>query len=189
MAKSKDGDDVLSLLDSLGDAAPPPTQAGPISNVASTENEQEVLSFLDDLAKQPARAQTPRPAATESPPNSRDSVKVVSSPKKPQDREEKLPISQSAPAPKSPAALPALETGGGWLGGLWSMGTAAMKTAEQKVKELQQTEEAKAWEERVKENVSALGRFGTPCYSALLRQGTTYAHEGSQLYRLHLRRC
>ena len=41
------------------------------------------------------------------------------------------------------------------------MGTAAMKTAEQKVKEFQQTEEAKAWEERMRGNVSALGKLGT----------------------------
>jgi hypothetical protein len=55
----------------------------------------------------------------------------------------------------------AADAGGGWLGGLWNMGSAAMKTAEQKVKELQQTEEAKAWEERVRGNVSVLGKLGT----------------------------
>jgi hypothetical protein len=40
------------------------------------------------------------------------------------------------------------------------MGSAAMKTAEQKVKELQQTEEAKVWEEKLRGNVSVLGKLG-----------------------------
>jgi hypothetical protein len=150
-SNAKGEEDVLSLLDSLGDSAqPPPTTtaaaaAAPAddSSTSVAENEKELLGFLDDLAK-PSRSQTPRPATTRT---SRDSARgPVSLGKKPIEK----PIEQT----KEP------EASGGWLGGLWSIGSAAMKTAEQKVKELQQTDEAKVWEEKLRGNVSVLGKLG-----------------------------
>lgn len=148
MSNPKDSEDVLSLLDALGDAAPPP--ATETAHDAPNENEKELLGFLDDLAKQPSRSQTPRPAATRS---SRESARSINAPAKKSETVVEKPTS-NAVAPS------AGESGGGWLGGLWSMGSAAMKTAEQKVKELQQTDEAKAWEEKVRGNVSVLGKLG-----------------------------
>jgi len=160
--KTKDSDDVLSLLDSLGEAVPPPqTTSVSVEDPALPENEREVLSFLDDLAKQPPRAQTPRPAAAaEGGAASRDVPrKVPTSPRKSADETPSTPVpANQAPTQNVKAQS---ESGGGWFGNLWSMGTAAMTMAEQKVKELQQTEEAKAWEERVRGNVSVLGKFGT----------------------------
>ena len=156
MARPKGGEDVLSLLDSLGESVPETTST-PVQDPASTENEKELLGFLDDLAKQTPRSQTPRaPGATRS---SRDSARNLSvTTKKPGDKPvEKLNMAEvSGVKVDSPTSE---SGGGGWLGGLWNMGSAAMKTAEQKVKELQQTEEVKSWEERVRGNVSALGKF------------------------------
>lgn len=159
MSKSKDSEDVLSLLDSLGDSAVPPpssTDTVPVTDPASTENEKELLGFLDDLAKQPARSTTPRPTTTRT---SRDSARTGNVTKK---SPEKV-VEKPAPAPvvtEADKAGVAKNDGSGWLGGLWNMGSAAIKTAEQKMKELQQTEEAKALEERVRGNVSVLGKFG-----------------------------
>jgi len=151
MSNPKDSEDVLSLLDSLGDSAPPPTTDA--THDAPNENEKELLGFLDDLAKQPSRSQTPRPAGTRS---SRESARSLNTPSK--KSPEKVVERPSNPAPN--VAVESADAVGGWLGGLWNMGSAAMKTAEQKVKELQQTEEAKAWEERVRGNVSVLGKLG-----------------------------
>lgn len=151
MAKPKPGsEDVLSLLDSLGDtAAPADTPQDP----SQSENEKELLGFLDDLVKQPSRSQTPRPTAAAAAPT-RTSRELVSTPVK--------------KTPEKPSDAPAVSTEsspskgeGGWFGGLWNMGSAAVKSAEMKVKELQQTDEAKAWEERVRENVSVLGKLST----------------------------
>jgi Family of unknown function (DUF5427) len=152
-SNAKGDEDVLSLLDSLGDSAPPPTTAAAApaddSSTSVAENEKELLGFLDDLAK-PSRSQTPRPATTRT---SRDSARgPLSAGKKPIDKPVDKPIEQT----KEP------EASGGWLGGLWSIGSAAMKTAEQKVKELQQTDEAKVWEEKLRGNVSVLGKLGKP---------------------------
>jgi Family of unknown function (DUF5427) len=161
MANPKDSEDVLSLLDSLGDSARPPTEIPPTDDPASPENEKELLGFLDDLAKQPSRSQTPRPAPTRT---SRDSARSLNAPGKKSSEKaaEKAPTTTDPTAPSVKAETQTTEaSGGGWLGGLWSMGSAAMKTAEQKVKELQQTEEAKAWEERVRGNVGVLGKFST----------------------------
>lgn len=150
MARPAGGEDVLSLLDSLGESAPETTST-PVQDPASTEKEKELLGFLDDLAKQTPRSQTPRAAGA-----SRDSARIFPiATKKPVDKPVEKPITADVPSVK--ADSPTLEAGGGWLGGLWSMGSAAMKTAEQKVKELQQTEEAKSWEERVRGNVAVLG--------------------------------
>lgn len=158
MPNPKDSEDVLSLLESLGDSAPPPT-ADPTHD-APNENEKELLGFLDDLAKQPSRSQTPRPAGTRS---SRESARSpnTTSKKSPEKVVERPSVMQS---PAASVPVESAESGGGWLGGLWNMGSAAMKTAEQKVKELQQTEEAKAWEERVRGNVSVLGKLGIALY-------------------------
>ena len=156
MSKPKGGEDVLSLLDSLGDSAAPATAPPTNEQPASTENEKELLGFLDDLAKQPPRSQTPKASRS-----SRDSTRNVGGATK-----KSLEKAAEKPAAGSAVEIPAVtvkepaESSGGWLGGLWSMGSAAMKTAEQKVKELQQTEEAKAWEERVLGNVSVLGKLG-----------------------------
>jgi hypothetical protein len=152
--KTNDGEDVLSLLDSLGDSAQPPTTAAPTDDRTSTENEKELLGFLDDLAK-PSRSQTPRPTATRTSRDSaRASVPAAKRPsvEKPAEKRVEKPVDESAKEGEA--------SGGGWLGGLWSIGSAAMKTAEQKVKELQQTEEAKVWEEKLRGNVSVLGKFG-----------------------------
>lgn len=159
MANPKDSEDVLSLLDSLGDTERPPTAIPATDDPASTENEKELLGFLDDLAKQPSRSQTPRPAPTRT---SRDSARSLNAPAKKSTEKlvEKPATTADVSVPKLKIETAAGEsTGSGWLGGLWSMGSAAMKTAEQKVKELQQTEEAKAWEERVRGNVGVLGKL------------------------------
>lgn len=167
MSKVKDSEDVLSLLDSLGESAPPETTSTTVGQdpTANNENEKELLGFLDDLVKQPSRSQTPRPAATGTPSRtSRDlarnaSAAVKRSPEKVIEKSVSAGETTAAPSVRVESAEGG---GGGWLGGLWSMGSAAMKTAEQKVKELQQTEEAKAWEERVRGNVSVLGKFSIP---------------------------
>ena len=166
MSKAKDSEDVLSLLDSLGESAPPETISTTVGQepTSNNENEKELLGFLDDLVKQPSRSQTPRPAATGTPSRtSRDLTRNASAAvKRSPEKVIEKPVSA---AEMTTAAVPSVRVesaeggGGGWLGGLWSMGSAAMKTAEQKVKELQQTEEAKAWEERVRGNVSVLGKF------------------------------
>jgi hypothetical protein len=162
MSKAKDSEDVLSLLDSLGEsAAPETTSASVVQDPTSNENEKELFGFLDDLVKQPSRSQTPRPAGTPAR-SSRDLARnAPSAVKKSPEKAVEKPVS----APETTAPVPSVKGesaeagGGGWLGGLWGMGSAALKTAEQKVKELQQTEEAKAWEERVRGNVSVLGKF------------------------------
>ena len=163
MSKTKDSEDVLSLLDSLGTSVPPQTaSASAVQDPTSNENEKELLGFLDDLAKQPSRSQTPRPAGTPSR-TSRDSARNASAAvKKIPGKVVEKPVSPAEAAPPPSVKVESADSGGGWLGGLWSMGSAAMKTAEQKVKELQQTEEAKAWEERVRGNVSVLGKFSIP---------------------------
>lgn len=150
MAKAKKpSEDVLSLLDSLGDtAAPTDTPQDP----SQSENEKELLGFLDDLVKQPSRSQTPRPAAA---PAARTSRELASTPVK------KTPEKPAVEVPAGSVDESPSKGEGGWFGGLWNMGSAAVKSAEMKVKELQQTEEAKAWEERVRGNVSVLGKFGT----------------------------
>jgi hypothetical protein len=163
MSKAKGSEDVLSLLDSLGDSAPPETTStSVVQDPTSNENEKELLGFLDDLVKQPSRSQTPRPAGTPSR-TSRDLARNAPGvPKKTPEKVVEKPISAAETA--APVQSVQVESpdagGGGWLGGLWDMGSAALKTAEQKVKELQQTEEAKVWEERVRGNVSVLGKFG-----------------------------
>jgi Family of unknown function (DUF5427) len=162
MSKPKESEDVLSLLDSLGDTVgttTPPASAPSIEDPTSTDNEKELLGFLDDLAKQSSRSQTPRPASTVAggPRPSRDSSRSATK-KSTEKAIENAPPETSVPPQQSQSP----ESGGGWLGGLWSMGSAAMKTAELKVKELQQTEEAKAFEERVRGNVSVLGKFSIP---------------------------
>src|SRR5579871_917790 len=158
MSKSKDSEDVLSLLDSLGDtAAPPPSTTEIPNDPTSTENEKELLGFLDDLAKQPAQSTTPRPTGTRA---SRDSARTANVSKTSPEKAVERPAAM-APAPADDEKSLAKGDGGSWLGGLWSMGSAAIKTAEQKVKELQQTEEAKALEGRVRGNVSVLGKLGT----------------------------
>ena len=160
MSKAKDSEDVLSLLDSLGESAPPEaTSASVVQDPTSNENEKELLGFLDDLVKQPSRSQTPRPAGTPSR-TSRDLARNAPAvAKKSPEKVVEKPVS----APETAAPVPSVKVesadGGGWLGGLWGMGSAALKTAEQKVKELQQTEEAKVWEETVRGNVSVLGKF------------------------------
>jgi len=152
MAKpTKDSEDVLSLLDSLGDAAatdPPSSATAP-----QAENEKELLGFLDDLVKQPSRSQTPRAAAGTAPRTSRESAAATTPAKKTPEKPEEPAVKVESPTPKN-------DEGGGWFGGLWNMGSAAMKTAEQKVKELQQMDEAKAWEESFRGNVSVLGKLG-----------------------------
>jgi len=170
MSKAKDSEDVLSLLDSLGESAPPETtSASVVQDQTSNENEKELLGFLDDLVKQPSRSQTPRPVAGTPSRTSRDSARnAPATTKKFPEKGVDKPVSASeTAAPAGPSAKADSADGaggGGWFGGLWSMGSAAMKSAEQKVKELQQTEEAKAWEERVKGNVSVLGKFSTSTY-------------------------
>src|SRR5208282_1499280 len=77
MAKPKGGEDVLSLLDSLGESAPPETISTLIQDPATTENETELLGFLDNLAKQPARSQTPRATSVGVPRAGRDSTKTT----------------------------------------------------------------------------------------------------------------
>src|SRR5271155_1337967 len=161
-------EDVLSLLDSLGET-PVPVESTDTETVqidaqhpTSNEDEKELLGFLDDLVKQPSRSQTPRPAGTPSR-TSRDLAKNAHAvPKTSPEKVVEKPVSAAetaAPVPSFQVESPDAG-GGGWLGGLWGMGSAALKTAEQKVKELQQTEEAKVWEERVRGNVSVLGKFG-----------------------------
>jgi hypothetical protein len=163
MSKAKGSEDVLSLLDSLGESAPPETTStSVVQDPTSNENEKELLGFLDDLVKQPSRSQTPRPAGTPSR-TSRDLARNAPAvPKKSPEKVVEKPVSAAETAAPVPSVM--VESpdagGGGWLGGLWGMGSAALKTAEQKVKELQQTEEAKVWEERVRGNVSVLGKFG-----------------------------
>jgi Family of unknown function (DUF5427) len=166
MAKPKGGEDVLSLLDSLGESAPPETTSTLTQDPATTENETELLGFLDNLAKQPARAQTPRPTSVGVPRTGRDSTKTSPAKKSTEKVVEKSGDSENAevPVPSVKIESPTSQSGGGggWFGGLWNIGSAAMKTAEQKVKELQQTEEAKAWEEKVRGNVSVLGKLSIP---------------------------
>lgn len=163
MAKPKGDEDVLSLLDSLGESAPPETTSNLIQDPATTENETELLGFLDNLAKQPAQAQTPRPTLVGVPRTGRDSTKASPAKKSTEKVVEKSGGGENTGLPVVPSVKvesPTSESGGGgWFGGLWNIGSAAMKTAEQKVKELQQTEEAKAWEERVRGNVSVLGKL------------------------------
>jgi Family of unknown function (DUF5427) len=166
MSTAQSKEDVFSLLDSLGDApegtAPPAPEPGNVATTDTANNEKELLGFLDDLAKQPSRSQTPRStAATGAPRSSRDLARSLS--KKTGEKAAERAAREASPVtPKTlPTQQPETMSGGGWLGGLWSMGTAAMKTAEQKVKELQQSEEAKAWEETVRGNVSVLGKLGT----------------------------
>ena len=152
MAKpKKDSEDVLSLLDSLGDAAatdPPSSTTAP-----QAENEKELLGFLDDLVKQPSRSQTPRPAAGTAPRTSRESAAATTPVQKIPEKVEVSGVKVESPMPKD-------DGGGGWFGGLWNMGSAAVKTAEQRVKELQRMDEAKAWEESFRGNVSVLGKLG-----------------------------
>lgn len=189
MAKSKDSQDVLSLLDSLGDAAPPDHPES-IEASASAENEKELLGFLDDLAKQPSRTQTPRSATTTGDARtSRDPVKNV--PASVKETAEKVDEkAETATSNASDAQATESSGAGGWLGGLWSMGSAAMKSAEQKVKELQQSEEAKAWEEKVRDNVSVLGKFGMSLILFyVLRQVLIYDLVHCLLYRLHFHPC
>jgi hypothetical protein len=166
MAKPKGGEDVLSLLDSLGESASPESASTLTQDPATTENETELLGFLDNLAKQPARTQTPRPTSVGVPRTGRDSTKTSPAKKPTEKVVERSGGSENAEVPVVPSVKvesPTAESGGGgWFGGLWNIGSAAMKTAEQKVKELQQTEEAKAWEEKVRGNVSVLGKLSIP---------------------------
>jgi hypothetical protein len=162
---ANDGDDVLSLLDSLGDSAQPPTTAAPTDDRTSTENEKELLGFLDDLAK-PSRSQTPRPTTTRT---SRDSARAPAPNAAKKTAVVEKPVEKRVEKPVE--GQPAEAAGSGWLGGLWSMGSAAMKTAEQKVKELQQTEEAKVWEEKLRGNVSVLGKLGKFSHLITVVQG------------------
>ena len=158
MAIPQGDEDVLSLLDSLAESAPETISTPVQDDPASTEDEKEVLGFLDDLAKQNPRSQTPRaPGATRS---SRDSARNIPvTTKKPVEKPMEKPTAEVSSVKVDDDSPTSESGGGGWLGGLWSMGSAAMKTAEQKVKELQQTEEAKFWEEKVRGNVSVLGKF------------------------------
>ena len=175
MSNSKESEDVLSLLDSLGDSAPPTTAPPTGDEPASAENEKELLGFLDDLAKQPSRSQTPKPSGSAR--VSRESAQNIhgAAKKAPEKMVEKSAAGPAVESPPVTANPPGeIASGVGWFGGLWSMGTAAMKTAEQKVKELQQTDEAKAWEERVLGNVSALGRLGIVMICSVLSQVMTY---------------
>jgi hypothetical protein len=166
MAKPRKSDeDVLSLLDSLGDAADAPPSSAP-PDTTSSENEKELLGFLDDLVKQPSRSQTPRPAAGAAGAagagagagalrTSHESATATTPVKKTPEKatmDEAPAVKVESPTPKN--------DGAGWFGGLWNMGSAAIKTAEQKVKELQNIDEAKAWEETVRGNVSVLGKLG-----------------------------
>ena len=184
MGEPKDEADVLSLLDSLGDPeVAPPSSTNVPEDPTSTENEKELLGFLDDLAKQPARSTTPRPLRTRT---SDDSTRNASVPRKsPEKTSEKPVISAPAPVSGESEKDAVKNEGGGWLGGLWNMGSAAIKTAEQKVKELQQTEEAKALEERVRGNVSVLGKFGIALHiDSGLTQVPTCGHVLCRLYHL-----
>src|SRR5579859_5179302 len=127
MTTPNNSEDVLSLLDSLGDSpAPPSTTTTDPTHDTAPENEKELLGFLDDLAKRPSRSQTPRPAQARTNRDSTRKEAVVTTPKKtPEKIVEKPPV---APAEVPKVSVPKDE-GGGWLGGLWSMGSAAMKTA------------------------------------------------------------
>src|SRR5271163_1067997 len=122
MAKpKKPSEDVLSLLDSLGDT-PPPTDTP--QDPSQSENEKELLGFLDDLVKQPSRSQTPRPAAAPA----RTSREQATTPVK------KTPERPAATAVPVVSVEESPSQGeGGWFGGLWNMGSAAVKSAEMKV--------------------------------------------------------
>src|SRR5579859_5259559 len=158
--KPNDGEDVLSLLDSLGDSAQPPTTAAPTNDRTSTENEKELLGFLDDLAK-PSRSQTPRPRTSRDTPRAAATAATAATKKSIVEKPaEKARVEKPVAQEESKQQTETASGGGGWLGGLWNMGSAAMKTAELKVKELQQTEEAKVWEEKLRGNVSVLGKLG-----------------------------
>ena len=147
MANAKGGEDVLFLLDSLAGSAPE-TTATPVHDPAPTENENELLGFLDDLAKQPSRHLAPRPASTAA--TSHSSRDPVSSTHALTKSQMEKPVSTPAPVLGVKVEGPPEDggRGGGWLRGFWNIGSFAMKTAEQKVKELQQTEEGKARDER-----------------------------------------
>lgn len=170
MAKPKRGDeDVLSLLDSLGDTATTDTRP---QDTAQSQNEKELFGFLDDLVKQPSRTQTPRPAAPRSGRESATSP-LKKTPEKAVVADVPAVTVEESPTQKG--------DGGGWFGGLWNIGSAAMKTAEQKVKELQQTDEAKAWEERVRGNVSVLGKLGIYSFHLILSVPHLTCHAGNDL--------
>jgi hypothetical protein len=176
MAKpKKPGEDLLSLLDSLGDtAAPIDTPQDP----THSENEKELLGFLDDLVKQPSPSPTPRPAAAPV----RTSRELASTPVK---KTPERPAAVEVPVvsvEESPS-----KGDGGWFGGLWNMGSAAVKSAEMKVKELQQTDEAKAWEERVRGNVSVLEKFGT--FQTTIFHHCMLTLKGTICGRVLYRRC
>lgn len=189
MSNSKESEDVLSLLDSLGDSVPPTAVPPTGEEPASAENEKELLGFLDDLAKQPSRSQTPKPSGGAR--VSREPAQNIhgTAKKSPEKIVEKSAAGPPVESPPVTANPPAEVAGGvGWFGGLWSMGTAAMKTAEQKVKELQQTDEAKAWEERVLGNVSALGKLGIGMICSVLNQVMTYVRARCRPYPLRSQR-
>src|SRR5208282_515097 len=99
-------EDVLSLLDSLGETPVP--ESAPdnvqIDQPPASENEKELLGFLDDLAKETSRSQTPRPAQR----TSRDAPRNLPPKKLVEKPGEQAPTGAGSDA----------GAGGGWLGGL-----------------------------------------------------------------------
>ena len=180
MAKEAKKDDVMSLLESLdvddatsqGDKPTnngQPAQGGPSGDTATSKDEEaNVLAFLDEIARQPANAPSPRPqtpkirAASGAGSSTKPASKLNSDQTDPgittnipitPHKESSGPIEKDAKYSNAEHA-----SSGGWsFGAIFNTASATLKSAEARVREIQASEDAKRLEGMVRSNVNSWG--------------------------------
>ena len=188
-------DELLAQLEDLGtQASTRPSKASTRTArqgqpAQSSQNEQDLLAELGNLAQRPASrpatpslrpnapttaaSRSPNRTSTATPPPGRASEEKpsVGGQRKSGDSMRSFhqaftPATSSTegsadnePQPE-PAPAPAKSSGGGWWGGILSTATAAVSQAQAAVKEIQKNEEAQKWADQLRGNVGVLRGFG-----------------------------
>ncbi|OAG34619.1 hypothetical protein AYO21_11215 [Fonsecaea monophora] len=186
-------DELLAQLDDLSTQAstrapkPSARTARQGQPAQSSQNEQDLLAELGNLAQRPASRpatpslrpnvssatgnRSPKRTSTATPPPGRTSEEKSSSGQRKSGDSTRSFHQSFTPATTTteestenesqPEPAPAAaKSGGGWWGGLLSTASAAVSQAQAAVKEIQKNEEAQKWAEQLRGNVGVLKGFG-----------------------------
>ncbi|KAK9380165.1 maintenance of telomere capping protein 1 [Kockiozyma suomiensis] len=164
--KPQEDEDVLELLESLGPDAR--SSSSDNETPSTTEpSEKDLLGFLDSLEKETAQPPTGNDDSHSGSATEKKEEELIESELPPDSDkgvtnrsrvQEKPPQIEPPTSPKSNPVASLTS----WFGssGIWDTASAAVKGAETKVRDIQQAAETQSWENKVKDNIGALNKFG-----------------------------
>ena len=178
-------EEILAQFDSLTSQAPlRPSKPASRQPKQTSQNEQDLLAELGNLAAQrpSSRPGTPslrpnpasstgnrspkRSAAATPPPGRTSEEKSANGQRKSGDSTRSsqpafTPATTNAEESPEPTPRATQPSGGSWWGGILSTATAAVSQAQAAVKEIQKNEEAQKWADQVRGNLGGLRGLGS----------------------------